>query len=59
MAEYTPVKKVVAEENFCCGYKRCPVVKIYEDGSALMEDDGNRIEFTPEQLMRLRELLTK
>ncbi len=54
---YQPVKNVVAEENFCCGFKRCPVVRVYEDGSVDMTDDGQRIEYTPDQAQRLLCLL--
>lgn len=54
---YTPVKKVVAEENFCCGFKRCPVIKVYEDGSMETVDGDQRIEYTPDQAQRLLALL--
>ena len=57
--KYEPVKKVVAEQNFCCGFKRCPVVSVFEDGSALIIDGDQRIEFTPEQLTGLRALLVR
>ncbi len=31
--------KLIHEEMMCCGGKRCPVVKIFDDGSAEIYDD--------------------
>ena len=31
--------KVMHEETMCCGYKRCPRVKFFEDGSIELFDD--------------------
>jgi hypothetical protein len=30
---------VIHEEQICCGYKRCPVVRILDDGSVELTDD--------------------
>jgi hypothetical protein len=57
--EYKPIKNVVAEENFCCGFKRCPVIRVYEDGSVDTTDGDQRIEYTPEQAKRLLVMLQK
>jgi hypothetical protein len=43
--------------DFCCGRRNCPVLTRYNDGSLLFEDNGQHIEFTPEQANRLREIL--
>lgn len=51
------VVKVVDMANMCCGRRRCPIVTKYEDGSLLVEDDGKRIEFTPEQAHVLLDML--
>jgi len=57
-SNYKPTKAVEAEETLCCGYKRCPTVKVYEDGSVTLdEDDGSHIELQPHQADRLQEML--
>lgn len=58
-SEYKPTKAVVAEENFCCGARRCPIVKVYEDGSVETVDGDQKIEYTPEQAKGLLALLQK
>ena len=55
--KYEPVKSVIAEETFCCGFKRCPSAKVYEDGSMDLDDDGQHIEFTSDQAKALKALL--
>lgn len=56
--------KVVHEETMCCGYKKCPTVKKFEDGSAEIVDNDpengsvGTIKLTPEQAARLGEVLT-
>jgi len=57
--EYKPVKAVIDEANFCCGYKKCPVVRLYEDGSATVDDNDQHIEFTADQMAGLRAMLSK
>ena len=56
---YQPTKNVIAEQSFCCGYKKCPVVRVYEDGSVDTTDGDQRIEYTPEQAKSLMALLQK
>jgi hypothetical protein len=57
--------KVIHEETMCCGYKKCPSVKVFEDGSAELTDnnpeDGSvgTVKLTPEQAARFVKLLTK
>jgi len=57
--KYEPVKKVVDEIEMCCGWKRCPRVRVYEDGSVDMTDDDQRIEFNPDQARGLLDMLKK
>lgn len=58
MAARAPVKRIKLQ---CCGYKRCPVAKLFADGSLELvdQDDGKheRIALAPEQVQQLRELL--
>lgn len=55
--------KVVHEETMCCGYKRCPTVRVFEDGSAELTDDDpevgsvGTIKLRPEVADRLVEVL--
>jgi hypothetical protein len=35
-------KKVIHEETMCCGYKRCPTVRVFSDGSIEIADDDAR-----------------
>jgi hypothetical protein len=47
----------------CCGYKKCPTVRQFDDGSAELSDDDaeggsvGTIRLRPEQARRLAELL--
>jgi hypothetical protein len=49
----------------CCGYKRCPTVTIFDDGSMTISDDDSEsgsvgtIRLRPEVRERLIELLNK
>jgi hypothetical protein len=49
----------------CCGYKRCPAVSVFEDGSVELSDDDQEfgsvgtIKLRPEAANRLVELLTR
>ena len=49
-------------ETVCCGYKRCPTVETFDDGSARVSDVDDQgakltIELTPEQRARVAEIL--
>ena len=54
--------KMIHEETMCCGGRRCPTVRIFEDGSIELTDDDTEtgsigiIKLRPEQLDRLVEL---
>jgi hypothetical protein len=56
--------KTVHEETMCCGYKRCPAVKIFDDGSAELTDDDpeagsvGTIKLRPEVVERFVVLAT-
>lgn len=58
------MNKIVHEETMCCGYKRCPVVRVFEDGSVELTDDDaeigsvGTIKLRPEAAARLLELLS-
>jgi len=51
--------KVLHTEEMCCGHKRCPVVKIFDDGSVELSDDDaeggsvGTIKMRPEVVARL------
>lgn len=55
---------VVHEETMCCGYKKCPKIKIFEDGSIELSDDDPEtgsvgvIKLRPESVVRLIEIAT-
>jgi hypothetical protein len=57
--------EVIHEEEMCCGYKKCPTVKLLDDGSAILTDDDidggsvGTIKLRPEQVARLSELFGK
>ena len=49
-------------ETVCCGYKRCPTVETFDDGTARLSDTGPggvelAIELTVEQRARVAEIL--
>jgi hypothetical protein len=54
--------KLIHQETMCCGSKRCPSVKVFEDGSIELSDDDKEkgsvgtIKLEPEQFTRLIEL---
>lgn len=56
--------KVIHQETMCCGYKRCPVVKLLDDGSIELSDNDTEtgsvgtIKIRPEVADRLLELLS-
>lgn len=43
--------------DLCCGGRRCPVVTLFSDGTLTTTDGDQKIEYTPEQVVRLRALL--
>jgi hypothetical protein len=55
--------KTIHEETMCCGYRRCPTVKIFDDGSVELTDDDaeagsvGTIKLRPESAKRLAELI--
>lgn len=56
---------VIHQETMCCGYRRCPVVKVFDDGSVEISDDDTEIgsvgtiKIRPESVDRLLELLSE
>lgn len=56
--------KLIHQETMCCGMKRCPVVKTFDDGSLELSDDDTElgsvgvIKIRPEAADRLLELLS-
>ncbi len=57
--------KVIHQETMCCGYKKCPTVTVFEDGSMEITDNDaelgsvGTIKLRPEQVERLAELANK
>jgi len=57
--------KLIHEETMCCGYKRCPKIRIFEDGSVEISDDDPQegsvgtIKLKPRTADRLVELLSE
>ena len=57
--------KMIHQETMCCGRERCPVVKLFDDGSVTISDDDVEIgsvgiiKIRPDAAARLVELLTK
>jgi hypothetical protein len=57
--------QLVHEETMCCGYKKCPTIRQFDDGSAEITDDDaeggsvGTIKLRPEQARRLLELLQR
>ena len=54
-----PELEPIAEETFCCGYKRCPTARKFADGSLEIEDEGQTIRFTREQVEGLADFLAR
>lgn len=50
-------KRAIETLNMCCGSKRCPIVHLYDDGTLSTVDGEHRIEYTAEQVVKLRALL--
>jgi hypothetical protein len=57
--------KLIHQETMCCGYKNCPTIKVFEDGSMELTDNDSEkgsvgtIKLAPEQVDRLMELKAK
>lgn len=57
--------KLVHQETICCGYKKCPTVKVFEDESIEISDYDaetgsiGTIKLRPEAVKRLVELIKK
>lgn len=57
--------KIVHQETMCCGYRKCPTVSVFEDGSMEIADNDQEkgsvgtIKLEPEQVARLVELAHK
>lgn len=55
--------KLIHQETMCCGYKKCPTVKVFDDGSMELTDDDaeqgsvGTIKLKPEQVERLKALI--
>ncbi len=57
-------RSIVHQETICCGFKRCPTVTEWSDGSIDIDDNdgGGRtqhVAFNPDQAAALRTLLGK
>ena len=58
------MSKIIHEETMCCGYKKCPTVRVHDDGSVELTDDDTSngsvgtIKLAPEQAARLVEVLS-
>ena len=56
--------KLIHQETMCCGYKKCPELKLFDDGSIEISDDDaelgsvGTIKLRPEAAERLRMLLS-
>lgn len=56
---------LIHQETMCCGYKRCPTVKMFDDGSVELSDDDaekgsvGTVKMTAEQFAHLVELGSK
>lgn len=57
--------KVIHQETMCCGYKKCPVIQIFEDGSLKVSDDDadsdsvGTVRFRPEAASRFLQMLSE
>ena len=55
--------KTVYEETMCCGYKKCPTVKVLDDGSVELSDNDpetgsvGTVKLRPEAALRLVEVI--
>jgi hypothetical protein len=55
--------KVIHEETMCCGFRKCPTIKVFEDGAVELTDNDEEIgsvgtiKLRPEAARRMAELL--
>jgi hypothetical protein len=55
--------KIVHQETMCCGYKKCPTIKVFSDGSVELTDDDEEagsigtIKLRPEAARKVAELV--
>lgn len=56
---------LIHQETMCCGYKKCPTVKVFDDGSMEIGDDDTEagsvgtIKLSSERVARLIEIATQ
>jgi hypothetical protein len=56
--------KMIHQETMCCGYKKCPTVKVFDDGSVELSDNDaelgsvGTVKLRPEAAARLVEVLS-
>ena len=56
--------KLIHQETMCCGYKKCPELKVFDDGSVEITDNDpetgsvGTIKIRPEAVARIVELLS-
>lgn len=57
--------KAIHKETMCCGYKKCPTVEVFDDGSIELSDNDaetgsvGTIKIRPEAVARLAKLLVE
>jgi hypothetical protein len=55
--------KIVHQETMCCGYKKCPTIKVFSDGSVELTDNDEEtgsigtIKLRPEAARKVAELV--
>ena len=56
--------KLIHQETMCCGYRKCPTVKVFDDGSVELSDNDaelgsvGTVKLRPEAAARLIEVLS-
>ena len=59
------MRKVIHEETMCCGYKKCPRVRVFSDGSIEVSDDDSSagsvgtIKMKPSVAKKLARIITE
>lgn len=57
--------KLIHQETMCCGYRKCPTVTVFDDGSIELTDNDpgigsiGTIKLRPEVVKRLVELVSE
>lgn len=55
--------RMIHQETMCCGYKKCPSIKVFDDGSIELSDDDPQlgsvgtVKLRPEAVDRLVSLV--